>query len=68
RRQTPEKVREAYEEILFLAATNVLQSRIEATYPLAEHDQALTKAGEPRFGKVLFVAGKDSAGLEEPSA
>ncbi|MFP6901363.1 MAG: 2-enoyl thioester reductase domain-containing protein, partial [Opitutales bacterium] len=64
RRQEPEQMDKAYEEILFLAATNVLQSRIEATYPLAEHDKALTKAGEPRFGKVLFVAGGGSHGLE----
>ena len=67
RRQTPEKVREAYEEILFLTATNVLQSRIEATYSLTEYDEALTKAGEPRFGKVLFVAGEDSVELQESS-
>ena len=57
--QTPEKVREAYEEILFLAATNVLQSRVEATHPLTEYEQALTKSNEPRFGKILFVAGEE---------
>jgi NADPH:quinone reductase-like Zn-dependent oxidoreductase len=59
RRQSPEKIHEACEEILFLAATNVLQSRIEATFPLADYEQALAKAKEPRFGKVLFTQGAE---------
>ncbi|MFP6855513.1 MAG: hypothetical protein VB980_06990, partial [Opitutales bacterium] len=62
RKQPAGKYVEACEEILFLAATNVIQSRIEKTYSLGEHEQALRHAGESRFGKVLFVAGgKDEA-------
>lgn len=55
RRQSPEKVREVCEEMLFLAATNVLQSRIEASYPLAQYEEALARSREPRFGKVIFA-------------
>ena len=66
--QSSEKVHQACEEILFLAATNVLQSRIEATYPFAKHDDALARASEPRFGKVLFVPDEDAGKLAESSS
>jgi NADPH:quinone reductase-like Zn-dependent oxidoreductase len=55
RRQSHEKIREVCDEILFLAATNVFQSRIEASYPLVKHKEALAHSRAPRLGKVIFA-------------